>query len=112
MPLETFRSIHTMNYRVKAIPEQLKCFLYGFNVFKHEANRNTAVRTFKALQNRYNYRKDAKGADERRRKRQLGDSVSKVMSRIKAHKKSKVTIKVRHIEKFLTRKKSKTVLSI
>ena len=112
MPLDTFRNLHMMKYRIKAIPENMKCFLYGFNIFEHSVDKHRTIRTFKALRNRYAYRRDAKDHKERARKRQLNDSVSKVMNRIKVHSKSAITVKVKHIEMFLKKKPKKKVLQL
>jgi len=111
MSLETFRGLQKMSYRIKAIPENLKCFAYGFNLFTHENKSDRTVRTFKVLRDRWAWRKTAPG-EERARKRRLNDSVSKVMNRIKCSRKSAITVKVKHISSFLAKKNKKKVLTI
>ena len=114
LSLSSFRNFASMSYRLHAIPEQMRCFLYGFNIFEARENHNTAIHTYKALRERGSteYRKNSHGVKERAKKRRLTDSVSKVISRIKTHKKKSPSIKARHIEKFLNRRQKKKTIEL
>ena len=114
LTLRDFRSFESFSYRLKAIPEQLKCFLYGFNIFEHRESRKTAVYTYRALRAKgsSSFRKNGHGVKERARKRRLTDSVSKTLNRIKISKKSVQPAKIVMINKFLTTKKKKKILEI